>query len=222
MKKGDSITEYDIQQFIVKRFDEEEMDCLKEYPIVGVNDHPADPHFEPTPENTYPIKKGDTILIDLWAKMARPGAIFADITWCGFAGKKPPEKYVEMFNTVRDARNAAVSFVREKFKNDENCYGWEVDEVCRNVVKKAGYGDFFIHRTGHSIGEVVHGNGVHIDNLETKEERQLIPGICFSIEPGIYLEGKMAVRTEIDIFITLQKEVVVAGEEQDSLVLIDV
>jgi Xaa-Pro dipeptidase len=222
LKNGKKITEYDVQQFIVKRFYEENLDCMNEFPIVGVNDHPADPHFEPTSENTYEIKRGDTILIDLWAKEAKPGSIFADITWCGFAGTNPPEKYVSIFQYVRDGRNAALAFVREKFANGESCYGWEVDEICRNVVRKAGYGDYFIHRTGHSIGEEVHGNGVHIDNLETKEERQLIPGICFSIEPGIYLSGEMAVRTEIDIFITLNKEIVVAGEEQNDLILLDV
>jgi len=222
LKAGQKVTEYDIQQFIAGRFEEEGLDCMEEYPIVGVNEHPANPHFEPTKENTYVIKKGDTILIDLWAKLKQPGAIFADITWSGFAGTNPPSKYVEMFCTVRDARNAAVEFVRAKFARNEPCFGWEVDEACRNVVKKAGYGDYFIHRTGHSIGEEVHGNGVHIDNLETKEERQLIPGICFSVEPGLYLEGEMAVRTEIDVFITTKGEVVIAGEEQEKLILIDV
>jgi Xaa-Pro dipeptidase len=222
LKTGKKITEYDIQQFIVQRFETMGMDCMGEYPIVGVNDHPANPHFEPTKENSYPIQKGDTILIDLWAKLKKAGSIFSDITWCGYAGKAPPAKYVEIFQIVRDARNAALSFVKERFSRKEACYGWEVDRACRTVVEKAGYGEFFIHRTGHSIGEEVHGNGVHMDNLETKEERQLIPGICFSIEPGIYLEGEMAVRTEIDVFITLEGEVVVAGDEQDALILLDV
>jgi len=187
---------------------------------VGVNEHPADPHFEPTPENTHVIKKGDTVLIDLWAKRDVPGGIFYDITWCGFVGDDPPAKYVEIFGVVRDARIAACDFIRGKFKKGEACYGWEVDNVCRKVVADAGYAEFFVHRTGHSIGQEVHGNGVHIDNLETKDERQLVPGICFSIEPGIYLEGEMAVRSEINVFITLEGEVVVAGEEQQDLILI--
>lgn len=216
------VTEYDIQQFIVRQFLENNLDCMDEYPIVGVNDHPANPHFEPTPENSRTIKKGDTILIDLWAKMAEPGAIFADITWCGYAGTRPPDKYVEIFNAVRDARSAGLAFIRDRFAGNESCYGWEVDETVRQVIRQRGYGEYFIHRTGHSIGEEVHGNGVNIDNLETKEERQLIPGICFSIEPGIYLEGEMAVRSEIDVFITLQNEIVVAGPEQETLVLMDV
>ena len=123
---------------------------------------------------------------------------------------------------MRDARIAAVNFVRKRFADGKPCFGWEVDDACRNVVVEAGYGDYFIHRTGHSIGEEVHGNGVHIDNLETKDERLLVPGICFSIEPGIYLDGEMAVRSEIDCFITLKGEVVVHGEEQMELVRVHV
>jgi Xaa-Pro dipeptidase len=221
LREDSSVTEYDVQQFILMRFKEEGLDCMNELPIVGVNEHPANPHFEPTLDNAYPIQKGDTLLIDLWAKLKLPGSIFADITWCGYCGGDPPAKYVEIFNVARDARKAALQFVRNRFSRKEECYGWQVDEACRNVVRKAGYGDAFIHRTGHSIGENVHGNGVNIDNLETKEERRLIPGICFSVEPGIYLEGEMAVRTEIDVFITLKGEVVVTGEEQEELVRLE-
>ncbi len=222
LQKGARITEYEAQQFIVRRFSEEGMTCAGENPIVGVNDHPSNPHFEPTPENSYVIKKGDKILIDLWARLDREDAIWADITWCAFAGSNPPEKYIEIFNTARDARNAGLQFIQDKFSKNQNCYGWEVDDAVRNVIKNKGYGDQFIHRTGHSIGREVHGNGVHIDNLETREERQLIPGICFSIEPGIYLEGEMAVRTEIDVFITLDSQVVVAGPQQEELIMLDV
>jgi len=220
VRSGETLTEYDVQQLIVKRFGEEGLTCDEEWPIVGVNEHPADPHFQPTPENAYRIKRGDTVLIDLWAKRDVPGGIFYDITWCGYVGDDPPPKYVEVFNVVRDARVAAVEFIRRKFKAGQTCYGWEVDEACRKVVSDAGYGEFFTHRTGHSIGQEVHGNGVHIDNLETKDGRQLMPGICFSIEPGIYLEGEMAVRSEINVFITLRGEVVVAGDEQKELVKI--
>jgi Xaa-Pro aminopeptidase len=222
LQKNGTVTEFDVQQFIVRRFDESGLDCMNEFPIVGINDHPANPHFEPTGENAYTIKKGDTILIDLWAKLKKPGAVFADITWCGFAGSHPPEKYERIFGAVRDARNAALAFVEDRFSRGQACHGWEVDEACRNVVKQAGFGDFFIHRTGHSIGQNVHGNGVHIDNLETKDERMLIPGICFSIEPGIYLSGEMAVRTEIDVFITPDGKVTVQGEPQTRLVLLSV
>jgi len=214
------LTEYDLARFILRRFDEEGLDSGGESPIVGINDHPADPHFEPKPEGTYTFKKGDKVLIDLWAKLKEPGSIYYDITWCGFIGDEPPAKYREIFGVVRDARMAAVNFVRGSFSSKKPCYGWQVDDACRKVVVDAGYGDYFVHRTGHSIGEEVHGNGVNIDNLETKDERMIVPGICFSIEPGIYLQGDMAVRTEIDCFITLEGEVVVAGDEQMELVKI--
>lgn len=222
VRAGRAITQYDAQQFILRRFAEEGLTCLGENPMVGTNEHPADPHFEPTPANARPIRQGDTLLIDLWAKLDQPGAIFYDITWCGFVGKNPPAKYVELFHTVRDARNAAVAFVRERYAAKQKVCGWEVDDVCRAVVKQAGYGDFFIHRTGHSIGEQVHGNGVNIDNLETRDEREIVQGICFSIEPGIYLKGEMAVRSEIDVFVTPAGKVDVCGAEQDELILLDV
>jgi len=220
VRNNTGTTEYDVAKFIDDRFKSDGL-ITHDTMIVGTNEHPANPHFEPTPENARPFKEGDTVLIDLWAKLDRPKAIFYDITWCGFIGTNPPAKYVEIWNTVVNARKAAVRFVRDKFAKGETCFGWEVDDACRSVVQKAGYGDFFVHRTGHSIGEEVHGNGVNIDNLETKEERKLVPGICFSVEPGIYLEeDKMAARTEIDVFITLDGEVVVAGEEQENLILI--
>jgi Xaa-Pro aminopeptidase len=220
LRAGATLTQYDLQQFIVRRFGEEGMTCMGEYPIVGTNEQPADPHFEPTPANARPIRQGDTLLIDLWAKLDEPGAIFYDITWCGFVGSAPPPKYVEIFHVVRDARDAALAFIRDRYAKGEKLCGWEVDDACRSVVEKAGYGPYFLHRTGHSIGEKVHGNGVNIDNLETRDERELVPGICFSIEPGIYLEGEMAVRSEINVFITPAGKVEVAGAIQRELVLI--
>lgn len=222
LRQGGSLTQYEVQQFIDRRFGEEGLTCKGEYPIVGSDEQQADPHFEPRPDNSRPIQKGDKILIDLWAKLDQPGAIFYDITWCAYAGQDPPAKYVEIFNIVRDARDAALTFVHDRFAAGQPVYGWEVDDACRAVVDKAGYGEFFIHRTGHSIGEEVHGNGVNIDNLETKDERLLVPGICFSLEPGIYLEGEMAVRSEIDVFITPAGSVEVAGDIQRELILMDV
>ena len=217
---GTKLTEYDIMRFILKRFEEEGIEPGDDVPIVGINDHPANPHFEPTEEGSYQFKKGDMVLIDLWGKLKAPGSIYYDITWCGYIGDDPSEKYQEIFRTVRDARIAAVDFVSERFAKNEPCFGWEVDDVCRGVVKDAGYGEYFVHRTGHSIGEEVHGNGVNIDNLETKDERQIVPGICFSIEPGIYLEGEMAARSEVNCFITLGGDVVVHGDQQSELIRI--
>ena len=220
IRANERLTQYDVQQFIVRRFDEEGLTCKGEFPIVGTNEQPADPHFEPTPANARPIKPGDTVLIDLWAKLDQKGAVFYDITWCGFVGQKPPAKYAEIFGVVRDARDAALDFIRRRYAEGKKLHGWEVDDACRQVVERAGYGPYFLHRTGHSIGEEVHGNGVNIDNLETRDERELVPGICFSIEPGIYLAGEMAVRSEINVFITPAGKVDVAGEMQKELILL--
>lgn len=213
------MTEYDLQQFIMRRFAESGL-TTADPPIVGTNDHPADSHFESTPGNARPFKQGDTVLIDLWAKKNVPGGIYYDITWVGFIGDEPSRKYLEIFNVVKAGRNAAIQFVKERFAQGQLCYGWQVDDACRAVVKKGGYGKYFVHRTGHSIGEEVHGNGVNIDHLETKDERQLMPGCLFSIEPGIYLEGEMAVRTEVNMFIRHDGVPEVTGEVQEGLVRI--
>ena len=219
VRNSSGSTEYDVQQYIMRRFNEEGLTTY-DPPMVGVNDHPADPHFDTTREQARPFKPGDTVLIDMWAKKNTPTAIYYDITWVGFIGKDPPKRYVEIFNVVKDGRDAAVAFVQEKFAKGEACYGWQVDDACRKVVKKAGYGKNFLHRTGHSITEETHGNGVNIDNLETKDERALLPGCCFSIEPGIYLKGEMAVRTEINMFIRHNGVPEVTGEIQQELILI--
>lgn len=213
------MTEYDLQQFIMRRFGESGL-TTSDPPIVGTNEHPADPHFESTPANARPFKRGDMVLIDLWAKKDVPGAVYYDITWVGYIGDRPTRKYAEIFAVARNARNTAIRFVKDRFAKGQPCFGWQVDDACRAVVKKAGYAKYFVHRTGHSIGEEVHGNGVNIDNLETKDERQLIPGCCFSIEPGIYLEGEMAVRTEVNVFIRHDGQVEVTGEMQEELVRI--
>jgi Xaa-Pro dipeptidase len=219
IRSSTGVTEYDIQQFIMRRFTEEGLTTY-DPPMVGVNDHPADPHFDLTRDNARPMKTGDTVLIDMWAKKNVPGGIYYDITWVGYIGGTPPRKYVEIWNAVKGGRDAAVKFVQDKFAKGQVCYGWQVDDACRNVVKKAGYGKFFLHRTGHSITEETHGTGVNIDNLETKDERALLPGCCFSIEPGIYLEGSMAVRTELNMFIRNDGMPEVTGEVQQELVQI--
>ena len=220
LRRAEKITELDAVRFIVGRFEEEGLTCDGEHPMVGFNDHPADPHFEPTPHNAYTLESGDTILIDLWARRKDPSAIYYDITWCGFAGKNPPEEYAKIFRVVRDARDAALEFVVARLASGAPCRGWEVDDACRKVVVDAGYGEFFLHRTGHSIGTEVHGNGVNIDNLETRDERLVVPGSCFSIEPGIYLQGRMAVRSEIDVFVTPAGRAEVVGAVQKDLVLV--
>lgn len=218
INSGQRLTEYELQQFIMERFKERNLYTNAE-PIVGINDHPADPHFEPKPDG-YFFKEGDTVLIDLWAKKNVEGGIYYDITWVGFVGQNPPEKYLQIFEVAKNARNTAIKFIQESLSKKRKIYGWQIDDVCRNVVKKAGFGKYFIHRTGHSIGEETHGNGPNIDNLETKDERELMPGCLFSIEPGIYLHGEMAVRTEVNVFIHKDYTAEVTGEIQNELVLI--
>ena len=199
LRSGVPVTEYDVQSLIMERFDA--MDLIPGHPpIVAANAKASDPHYSPTADQHQPIQPGDFVLIDLWAKQKAPAAVYADVTWVAYAGKAAPERYIEVFEIVRDARNLAVTFIRETFAVRKAVHGYAVDDVVRNYITEKGYGEFFIHRTGHNIGTEIHGNGVNIDNLETKDERALIPGICFSIEPGIYLP-QFGVRSEIDVFI---------------------
>jgi Xaa-Pro aminopeptidase len=218
LRDGTALTEYDVRERILGRFAEEGLTSDGASPIVGFNDHPADPHFEPTRANAYPLRPGDTILVDLWARRSEPPGIYYDITWCGFAGAEPPPRYREIFDVVVRARDAALELVRTRFAAGQPCRGAEVDRAAREVVRRAGWGEAFLHRTGHSIGREVHGAGANIDDLETRDERRLLPGTCFSIEPGIYLAGEMAVRSEIDVFITPAGQVEVHGAMQRELV----
>ena len=209
LKAGNTITEYDVQQQILNQFDEMEL-VTDHPPIVAVNANSGDPHYAPTETHTEQIKAGDFILIDLWAKQKDPDAVFADTTWVAYAGTAVPDKYVEIFKIVKEARDRAVAFIREKWASNEPIPGYAVDDCVRGYITEKGYGEYFIHRTGHNIGTVIHGNGVNLDNLETQDARLLIPGICFSIEPGIYLTD-FGVRTEIDVYL--------AGEGRDGVVL---
>ncbi|MDE0552825.1 MAG: M24 family metallopeptidase, partial [Candidatus Poribacteria bacterium] len=177
------------------------MDVVTDHPpIVAINAKSSDPHYAPTATDTQAIKDGDFILIDLWAKQKALDAVFADTTWVAYAGKTVPSQYVEIFEIVKEARDKAVRFIRERWERDEPIHGYQVDDCVRGYITEKGYGAFFIHRTGHNIGTVIHGNGVNLDNLETRDRRTLIPGVCFSIEPGIYLSD-FGVRTEIDVFL---------------------
>ncbi|MBC7931946.1 MAG: M24 family metallopeptidase [Rubrivivax sp.] len=212
IKSDEPVTEYEIQQFIVRRFEEENMTCNDDHPIVSVNANAASPHYQPNSEKFSPIKRGDFLLLDVWAKLKTPGAVYADETWTGFVGEEPGEEHVKIFTIVRDARDAAIEFVRENVKAGHEIKGAEVDDISRGVITRAGYGEYFTHRTGHSIGEEVHGNGAHIDNLETRDSRRIIPRTCFSIEPGIYLPGNFGVRSEVDVYIGDDGQVEVTGQ----------
>lgn len=210
IRADEPTTEYDVQQFMMRRFGEEGME--EEPMIVAVNANAADPHYFPTQERNSAIHRGDFVLIDSVTKMkATPGAICTDQTWTGFVGESVPEEYVRIFNIVREARDTAVEFVRTNVAAGETIRGADVDDVSRGVITRAGFGEQFTHRTGHSIGEEGHGNGVNIDNFETRDSRRITPGVCFSIEPGIYLPGKFGVRSEIDVYVG-EKHIEVTGQ----------
>jgi len=198
LSKRKEISEYEVQQHIVKFYTDAGLTAMAE-PIVAVNANASNPHYVPSASQFSMIRKNDVILIDLWAKKTVPRAVYADITWMGYAGHRAPEEVQHVFNTVVAARDAGVEFLRESFKRGETIQGWRVDEVVRGVITKAGFGDKFFHRTGHSLGVEDHGNGVNIDSYETRDLRDIIPGIAFSIEPGIYLT-KFGVRSEVNVY----------------------
>jgi Xaa-Pro dipeptidase len=211
VRANEPTTEYDIEQFILRRWHEEGMGSEHDDAIVSVNANTANPHYVPTREKALPIKRGDFVLLDLASKLRKPDAVFTDQTWTGYVGETVPDEYSRIFNIVREARDSAADFVRKNVRAGKSIRGADVDDVSRDVIKRAGYGDQFTHRTGHSIGEEVHGNGVNIDNFETRDSRRIIPGVCFSIEPGIYLEGKFGVRSEIDVYVN-DKDIEVTGQ----------
>jgi Xaa-Pro dipeptidase len=198
------LSEYDLQQFILSRIRDAGM-TTSSAPIAAVDAHSADPHYGPAESGSSPITRDNLVLIDLWAKQTGSGSVYGDITWTGYTGQRVPTQQRMIFEHVRRGRDAALSFVREQVAAGQFPCGWEVDDVCRTVIRDAGYSDFFIHRTGHSIGEEVHGNGANIDNLETQDSRRLLPHTCFSIEPGIYLPGEFGIRSELDVYISARE-----------------
>ncbi len=204
-----TLREVDVQKAIMDHFARQKMTTYHP-PIVGVGPHSGDPHYEPVPLKDSEIKEGDFVLVDLWAKMDKPRAVYSDLTRVGFVGKHVPERYKEIFDIVAAARDAAIERVKEAFAEKRDLRGWEVDDAAREVIKKAGYGDAFVHRTGHSIGQETHGNGANMDNLETHDERRVLQRTCFSIEPGIYLP-EFGVRSEVNVYIDGDGEVHVTG-----------
>lgn len=187
-------------------------------PIVGVNSHSGDPHYSTTSETDQIIREGDFILIDLWAKYNVPNGVYSDLTRTGFVGTEVPEKFTKIFDIVASARNTAIEKIKSTFAKGIIVEGWEIDNATREVIEKAGYGPYFCHRTGHSIGKEVHGNGANIDGLETNDTRKIQPGSLFSIEPGIYLQ-EFGVRSEINIFVDWQKNVHVTGGEPQKFIV---
>jgi Xaa-Pro dipeptidase len=215
-----ALTEYDVQQFMLSEFTKRVIKTESD-PNCSVNANSANPHYEPTKEIHSPLKKGDFVLLDLWAKSDKPRSVYGDITWTGYIGETVPEEYTKIFEIVKGGRDAALRFVQDAFKAGREICGYQIDDAARNYFKDKGYDQYFVHRTGHSIGEEIHGNGANIDNLETRDERRIIPRTSFSLEPGIYLPGKFGVRSEIDVYISKHKEVIVPGQPiQDKVVAI--
>lgn len=209
IKANGSVTEAAVQKRIMDHFAQHKMTTYSP-PIVGVGPHSGDPHYETTDKSNARIEKGSFVLIDLWAKLDKPRAVYADYTRVCFVGDTVPTQYTKIFDIVAAARDAGIKCVQDAFAKGEALMGWQVDNATRAVIEKAGYGDFFTHRTGHNIGQETHGNGAHIDGLETRDERRIIPRTCFSIEPGIYLP-EFGVRSEVDIYIDAAGKVHVTG-----------
>ena len=216
VRQNGSVKESQVQQVILDHFEKNNLET-DHAPIVGVGPHSGDPHYATSPETDTAMKEGDFVLVDLWSKLKKPGSIYSDYTRVGFVGKSVPEKYQEIFKIVADARDAGIERVKTAFANGEGLQGWQVDDAVRDVIENAGKGDFFVHRTGHSIGQETHGNGANIDNLETREERHILPRTCFSIEPGIYQE-EFGVRSEVDVYVDEKGEVHVTGGDPQTSV----
>ena len=198
-RAGKRVTECEVQAAIMDHFHRNGLTTYSP-PIVGVGPHSGDPHFENTKENDTPIREGDFVLIDLWAKVDRARSVYSDLTRVGYVGTEVPSKYEDVFKVVAEARDAAIVVVREAFARKRALRGYEVDDAARGVIERAGHGAYFIHRTGHNIGQEVHGNGANMDNLETHEERLVLPRTCFSVEPGIYQEA-FGARSEVNVFV---------------------
>jgi Xaa-Pro dipeptidase len=207
-------TEHGLKEWILQQFAAVGL-MTEEGPDIAVNAHASDPHYGPSPERPTPIKEGDLLLLDVWAKRDTPSSVYYDITWVGYVGTKPPEKIAKVFRTVRDARDKAVELILTSIAKGKPLQGWQVDKAARTVIEKAGYGKHFFHRTGHNIGTSVHGNGANMDGIETHDVRHLIPGTCTSVEPGIYLP-EFGIRSEVNVYIG-QKEARVTGAIQKEL-----
>ncbi len=217
LRSGESTTEFQVAEFVRRRFAESGL-LSENGPILGANGNAGNPHYEPQKDLSATIRPGDFVLLDMWARLDQPDSVFYDITWTGFCGTAIPEKMSDVFAVVRDARDAAIRLVQTEFQAGRELRGFQVDDAARHHIQAQGYGDFFIHRTGHSIGKDVHGNGANMDNFEIHDERKLIPWTCFSVEPGIYLDT-FGVRSEVNLFLT-DSEALVTGEAQRELVRI--
>ena len=212
---GTPLDEYVVQQQMLEWFNDEGL-ITDDPPNVSAQENAGNPHYSATATVNRAIRRDEILLLDLWGKLPNPGAVFADITWIGFTGATVPEKYAAAFKATCDGRDAAIELVRSAAREGRDLRGYEVDRACRDVIERAGYGAAFIHRTGHSLGQEVHGNGVHMDDYETHDDRRLIPGTGFTIEPGVYT-SEFGVRTEINMFYG-EREATVTGAIQAAIV----
>jgi Xaa-Pro dipeptidase len=218
VREKKTLTEFDLKNWILKEFEAAGI-WTEEGPDIAVNAHASDPHYGPTAESASPIREGDLLLLDVWGKKKTPGSVYYDVTWMGYLGAKVPEKYAKVFGVVREARDKAVELIRKNIQAGKPLQGWQVDKAARNVIEKAGYGKYFFHRTGHSIGEKVHGNGANMDGLETQDVRHLIPRTCNSIEPGIYLP-EFGIRSEVNMYIDEHEARVTGAIQKEILPLL--
>ena len=220
LRRGKDLTEFQVQQFIVDEFTRRQLD-MDHRPIVGVNANSGNPHYEPTADICDPITLGDWVLIDLWARHPGEQHIFGDITWVAHAGAEVPAEKQEVFDLVKGGRDLVVQRLEQAWRAGDVLQGWELDQICREHVAATGYGDYFVHRTGHSLGPgpMVHGLGVNLDNLETHDTREILPGTGFTIEPGIYLP-EFGVRLEINVYIDPQKGPTVTTPSQEEVILL--
>jgi len=214
VREKKTFTEYDLKLWILKEFEAAGI-VLDQGPDIAVGPHASDPHYGPTPETASPIREGDLLLLDVWGKTKVAGSVYYDITWVGYLGAKVPEKMAKVFGIVREARDKAVELIQSSVAAGKPLQGWQVDKAARKVIEKAGYGKYFFHRTGHNIGQTVHGNGVNMDGMETHDVRHLIPGTCNSIEPGIYLP-EFGIRSEVNVYVG-EKEARVTGAVQKEI-----
>lgn len=219
LRSGRRFTEWDIQQWIRNAFERDGL-VTDHGPIVATNAHAADPHYEPDAVSSSVIGRNDLILIDMWAKLGGPRDVFYDITWTAFAGANPPTEIENVFSIVARARDAAFHLVRDSFSAAQSICGFQVDDAARSVIVQAGFGEAFVHRTGHSITQDVHGTGANMDNLETHDERLILPNTIFSIEPGIYLD-QFGIRSEFNV-LTSSTSALVTGEIQSSFLKLDI
>ena len=209
VRGGGRTSEMEVQNLVMDHFRRHGMTTYHP-PIVGANAHAGDPHHAPSADRDTPIGLGDYVLLDLWAKKDQPEAVYSDLTRVAYVGETVPSKYQDIFQIVAQARDAAIALVRQAFQEGRPLQGWQVDDAARSVIDQAGYGPFYVHRTGHNIGQETHGNGANMDNLETREERLVMRRTCFSIEPGIYLE-QFGARSEVNVFIDADGQVHVTG-----------